>query len=178
MAIQILTSFQDAYGYFNNLAYLQSALNTDAVAFKGPVNNYAPVIVFDNTARVYDFTRKAGSRVREDMTTYLNNVKVPPGLQMGDVQKIRAAFDCLFNYYEYKGNLEIVTQKKSRSISMLIFNHAQQYVAHVYFNSTSVRTGPQQFDVNVALTCQRYTYFPMQQTNYEAVLEALQNLHV
>lgn len=178
MAIQIdiLTSFQDAYGYFNNLAYLQSALTKGDVVFQGPVNNHAPVIPFDNTARVYDFTRRAGSKVREDMTTYLNNVL--PGLQMEDLQRVRAAFDCLFNYYEYKGNLKIVTQQKAESISMLIFNHAQQYVAHVYFNSTSVKTQIQQFHVNVALTCQRYTYFPIQPTNYGAVLEALQNLHV
>ena len=87
------------------------------------------------------------------MTTYLSSATVLPGLQMKDLQDIRAAFYCLFNYYGYKGILEQVNQQKSQSISMLIFNHAQQYVAHVYFNSTSVRTGLQRFDVHEDLTC-------------------------
>ena len=110
------------------------------------------------------------------MTTYLSGVL--PGLQMEDLQKIRAAFDCLFSYYEYKGFLDHVNQQRPQSIAMLIFNHAQQYVAHVYFNSTSVRAALQQFDVNAALTGQRYTYFPLQATDYNAVLQALQKLHV
>lgn len=176
MAIQILTSVQDAYGYFNNLAYLKHGLVSGSLHFQGQVNTHTPTIVFDNTARVYDFTRTAGARVREDMTTYLSGVL--PGLQMEDLQKIRAAFDCLFNYYEYKGFFDHVNQQRPQSIAMLIFNHAQQYVAHVYFNSTSVRTALQQFNVNVALTCQRYTHFPLQATDYNAVLQALGNLHV
>lgn len=176
MAIQILTSRQDTFHYYDNLAYLRRALNEGDVAFQGQVSNWNPTIGFANTARVYDFTRKAGSKVRDDMTTNLSNVL--PGLQAEDPAKIRAAFDCVFNYYEYKGFLDHVNQQRPQSIAMLIFNQAEQYVAHVYFNSTSVRSGLQQFDVNVAMTCQRYTYFPLQETNFDDILQALQNLHV
>lgn len=113
------------------------------------------------------------------MTTYLAGVL--PGLAVGDPQKIREAFDCLFNYYAYKGYLDQVGQQRAESMKMLIFNAnaAPQYVAHVYFNITSRRTGPQQFTVTgIALTCQRFTHFPIQQTDFAVVLQALQNLHV
>jgi len=175
MPIEIVSSRQDALCYYDNLAFLRRALNERKVVFQGQVNNWNPAITFANTARVYDFTRKAGSRVREDMTTNLSNVL--PGLQM-DRGKIRAAFDCLFNYFEYKGFLDHVYQQRAESIAMLIFNQAEQYVVHVNFNSTSVRSGLRQFDVHVAMTCQRYTYFPLQATKFDVVLQALQNLHV
>jgi len=176
MPIDIVTSRQDSFRYPVNLAFLRRALNEKNVVFQGQLNNWTdPVITFANTARVYDFTRKAGSTVRESMTN--NLCAVLPGLQR-DRGKIRAAFDCLFNYYEYKGFLDHVYQQRGQSIEMLIFNQAGQYVAHVNFNSTSVRSGLRQFDVHVAMTCQRYTYFPLQATNFDVVLQALQNLHV
>lgn len=62
----------------------------------------------------------------DDMTTYLSNVHVLPGLQMGDLQKIRAAFDCLLNYYENKGLKDNFSHQRPQSIAMLIFFEDEQ----------------------------------------------------
>ena len=181
MAITILTSIQDDFGYYNNLAFLQRGLQVAdqeaRIYFQGYVNDYTPeAMVFDNKGRLYDFTRSAHSDIREGMTTYLSGVL--PGLEEADRGKIRGAFDCLFNYFSYKGFLDQVGQQRAESMKMLIFNEAQQYVAHVYFNVTSRKTGRRQFTVTAALTCQRYTHFLLQDTDFEAVLQALQNMHV
>ena len=177
MAITILTSIQDDFGYYNNLAFLQRGLQEGGIQFQGGVNNHVPnAFVFDKKGRLYDFTRSAQSDVREDMTTCLS--RVLPGLTPADLGQIRGAFDCLFNYYLYKGFLDQVGQQRAESMKMLIFNAAQQYVAHVYFNVTSRKTGPVQFTVTAALTCQRYRYFQLQDTDFAAVLQALQNMHV
>ena len=177
MTIRILTSIQDDFGYYNNLAFLQRGLEEGRIQFQDVVNNYTPnAIVFEQKGRLYDFTRSAQYDIREDMTTYLSGVL--PGLTMADLAQIRGAFDCLFNYYLYKGFLDQVGQQRAESMKMLIFNAAQQYVAHVYFNVTSRKTAPLQFTVTAALTCQRYTYFQLQDTDFAAVLHLLQNMHV
>ena len=177
MAITILSSIQDDFGYYNNMAFLRRGLQEDRIKFVGVVNNYTPeAIVFDNKGRLYDFTRSAQCYIREDMTAYLSGVL--PGLTTADLAQIRGAFDCLFNYYTYKGFLDQVGQQRAESMKMLIFNEDQKYVAHVYFNVTSRKTASQQFTVTAALSCQRYTYFKVQDTNFTAVLQALQNLHV
>ena len=180
MAITIVTSIQDDFGYYNNLAFLRRGLQVAdeeaRIHFRGNVNNHTPEIVFDGKVRVYDFTRSAQCRIRKDMTAHLGGVL--PGLQEADLEQIRGAFDCLFNYYSYKGFFDQVGRQRTESMKMLIFNEAQKYVAHVYFNATSRRTGPRQFTVTASLTCQRYTYFPFEDTNFEAVLQALQNMHV
>ena len=182
MAITIFTSIQDDFGYYTNLAFLRRGLRADDeeahIHFLGNVNNHTPQIVFDEKGRVYDFTRSAQCRIRENMTAHLGGVL--PGLQEADLAQIRGAFDCLFNYYSYKGFLDQVGQQRAESMKMLIFNEAQQYVAHVYFNAIFRRTGQEQFTVAAALTCQRYQYFQFEDTNFEAVLQALQNmgLHV
>ena len=67
-------------------------------------------------------------------------------------------------------------------MKMLIFNDAngdkaKQYVAHVTFSCNSHRAN-QQYTVYATLTCQHLTYFPLQKEDFEAVLEALQNLQV
>ena len=74
------------------------------------------------------------------MTTYLSGVL--QRLTMEDLAQIRGTLDCLFNYCLYKGFLDQVGQQGAESTKMLIFNAAQQYVAHVYFNVTSRKTGP------------------------------------
>ena len=68
-------------------------------------------------------------------------------------------------------------------MNILIFNHAngdqdQQYVAHVSLTCNTRRAAEQQFTADASLTCQRYTYFPLQEEDFEAVLQALQNLNV
>ena len=177
MAITILSSIQDDFGYYNNMAFLRRGLQEDRIKFVGFVDNYTPeAIVFNNKGRLYDFTRSAQCYIREDMTAYLSGVL--PGLTTADLAQIRGAFDCLFNYYTYKGFLDEVGQQRAESMKMLIFNEDQKYVAHVYFNVTSRKTASQQFTVTAALSCQRYTYFKVQDTNFTAVLQALENLHV
>ena len=185
MNIEILTSIQDQLAFINTKAYLQSALKRDVVRFldqdpAGKPYSYTPPPFVFNTIRVYDFARSARARIRNDVSTYLNNVL--PGLQMGNYPKIRALFECLFNHYEYEEYFNQNNQHKSQLVEMLIFNHIERYVAHVYFKSTSSRTWPSpQYTVIVALTCHRYTYFPLQATNYstlDAVRGALENLHL
>ena len=98
MAFTLLTSIQDDFGYYMNLAFLQRGLQEGHIHFQGMVNDYAPAAeVFNDKNRLYDFTRSAQSYIRENMTTYLSTVL--PGLAMADLAQIRGAFDCLFNYY-------------------------------------------------------------------------------
>lgn len=182
MVIQILTSTQGDLAYYENRGFLRGALEAGHVKFQGEVHNHAPnAIVFDDKHRIYDFTRSAKSTIREDMTAYLR--RVLPGIQQQDLPEIQEAFDCLFNYHAYKRYLEQVDQQRDESMYMLIFNdadgdEAQQYVAHVSFSSISRRTAPEQFTVNATLTCQRFTYFQLQEIDAEVLLQDLQNLHV
>lgn len=177
MAITILTSIQDDFRYYNNLGYLRREREEGHIQFQGGVHSHEPAINFP-TARVYDFTRSATARIREDMTDFLNGADVLPGLANEDLRRIREAFGPLFNYYAYKDYLNQVGQQRPESMKMLIFNEAHGYVAHVCFNCTSHKIGEGQFRVEVALTCQRFTFFQLQEMEFEAFLQALQNLHV
>ena len=189
MVIQVLTPIFDDFRYYSNLSYIRRALEEDEVAFIGVVNNYAPEAFVFNKARIYDFTRLAKFTIRDNMTTYrilqyLNQPNVLPGLNLEDYETIKEPFDCLFNYQEYKTSLEQANPQRAESMKMLIFNGAdgnqdQQYVAHVTFSCNSHRAvGQRQFTVNTTLTCQRFIYFPLQGEDFDAVLQALQNLHV
>ena len=176
MAITVLTSIQDNVDYHNNRRYLEKALKEDLVKFddnKGV--NEPETFVFDNKKRVYDFTRSAKAEIRDDMTKYLK--RVLPGLSSRGLDKIRGAFDCLFNYHdEYKESLKEVNGKRSESMKMLVFNKRGEdndYVAHVKFNSTSRRTKAKQYTVDVALSYECFTYFPVQETSAEYVFETL-----
>ena len=101
-----------------------------------------------NKARVYDFSRTAKAKIREEMVSYLSSVL--PGSV--DVQYIRGQFDRLFSKAGYKGFLEEDGQMRSEWLLMQIpvYNGgALQSVAHVYFDSLTHRTGPLQFTVRV-----------------------------
>lgn len=104
-----------------------------------------------NKARVYDFTRTAKARIREEMVSYLSNV-LPASV---DVQYIRREFDHLFTYQAgYKGYLERDGEMRSEWLMMQIpvYNGGVlQSVTHVYFDSLTHRTGPLQFTVQVRL---------------------------
>ena len=98
MVIQVLASIFDDVGYYYNLGYLRRALQDDTVAFIGVVNNHAPeTFVFNNKTRIYDLTRSAKSTIRENMTSFLNQPDVPPGLQAEDQQMIKEPFEFHFN---------------------------------------------------------------------------------
>lgn len=104
-----------------------------------------------NKARVYDLTRTARARIRDEMVSYLSNVL--PGSV--NVEYIRGEFDRLFTYQAgYKGFLEEDGQMRSEWLLMQIpvYNGgALQSVADVYFDSLTHRTGPLQFTVQVRL---------------------------
>ena len=166
MVIQVVASTFDDYPYYWNLSYLRRALQNDEVAFIGVVNNYAPEEFVINKGRVYDFTRTAKAAIRDKMTTHLLQPNVLPELEVGDHETIKEPFDCLFNYLGYKTRLEQANSKRAESMRMLIFNdangnQAKQYVAHVTLSCNSHREN-QQYTVYATLTCQRYTYFPLQ----------------
>lgn len=175
--IRIVSSREDpSFRYYHNLAFLRNGLESHTIHFQGFVNNHAPQAFVFNAGRIYDFTRTAKAQVRENMVAYLCGVL--PRLQQEDHQIIREAFDSLFDYHTYKGYLDIVGQQRCEPLNMLVFDHNQEYVAHVQFNSTIVRNAPGQFTVNAILTCQRFTYFELQEAALGDVLEALKNLHV
>ena len=182
MVIQVVSSNVDDFRYYWNLSYIRNGLQNDEIAFIGVVNNYAPKAFEFNTGRVYDFTRTAKAEIRDKMTTHLLQPDVLPGLEVRFHEMIKEPFDSLFNYQGYKTRLEQANSTRDESMKMLIFNdangnQAKQYVAHVTFSCDSHRAS-QQYTVYTTLTCQRYTYFPLQVDDFEAVLQALQNLHV
>ena len=184
MVVQVVYSVIDNFGYYYNLGYLRSALERNGVAFI-EVNVHAPpALEFDNKARIYDFTRSAKKQIRDNMSAYLNQPNVLPGLQAEDQEMIKEPFEYLFyNLQRYKESLAQVHQQQAESMHMLIFNDAngnqeEQYVAHVSFTCNSRRAAQQLFTVDASLTCQRFTYFPLQEEDFDAVLQALQNLHV
>ena len=171
--ITIVSSRQDPiFSYYNNLIFLRNELRNNAIHFQGLVNNHAPTFVY-NAGRIYDFTRAAKAEVRENMTAYLCGNDRLPGLQQQDHQIIREAFDCLFDYHTYKGYLDIVEQQRRESLNILVFDHNQQYVAHIQFNSTTARTKASTFTVDATLTCQRFTHFELQKADWEVVLKDL-----
>ena len=186
MAIQVRASTFDNLGYYYNEGYLRKALKQKTVRLEG-VNDHQPTEFVFNTARVYDFIRSAKSTIRDSMTTFLSQDDVLPGLQAEDRQMIKEPFECFFsNLTGYTRSLnQDPPQPQVESMNMLIFNDAdgdedQQYVAHVGFACNSRRITPQhaQFTVKASLACQRFTYFPLQEEDFEAVLQAVQNLHV
>ena len=78
--------------------------------------------------------------------------------------------------------LEQANSQRAESMKMLNFNDAngdkaKQYVAHVTFSCNTHRAN-QQYFVYATLTCQRYTYFPLQEEDFDAVLQALEDLHM
>lgn len=173
----IVSSRQDpTFNYYDNLAFLRNGLKKGKIHFQGFVNSHEPTFDYEKR-RIFDFTHSAKAEVRKDMTSHLCDI-LPPGLGQRDRQSIREAFDCLFDYHTYKGYLERVRQQRRESLQMLVFDHNQKYVAHVQFKSTTVRDGADRYTVNATLTCQRFTYFPLQETDLDDILGALENLHV
>lgn len=167
MGIRILTFIKVVPNpsYKFNLDYLRRGLEEGRIKFQGDVNTYAPeAFVFKNSSTFY-FTLSANPKIREDMTTHIS--RVLPGLEVKDLEMILDQFRSLSSL-AYEGKLDQVGKQDTVLMKMLIFDEAEdaervgRYVAHVDFKSISRRTEPQQFTVNVVLTCQRFTYFPLQ----------------
>ena len=178
MTITILSSIQNNLDYYNNRAYLECALQKGVVQFLDPPYICTFEKVFINKTRLYDFTRSAKATIRDEMVTHL--IYALPGVSIaGDIQMIRAALNsCFFNYQEYKEYFYQGSPQLFESMEMLVFNAVQQYVALVRVACTSCLTGPAEYTVFATLTCQRFTYFPVQPTNVEAVLQALKQMYL
>ena len=67
-------------------------------------------------------------------------------------------------------------------MNMLIFKEPlgveRGYVALVKFNSVTRRNRDRQYTVNATLTCQRFSYFELQESTLDELLEKLQDLKV
>ena len=169
--------------YYDNRDFLKKGLEIGKIDFQDDVKSHERTFDYRKKNRICDFTRSAKTDVRENMTTHLCDM-LPPGLQQRDreIQKIREAFACLFEYQRYKNCVKEKGQQKSESLRMLIFNHKQEYVAHVQFSSTTVRDGADRYTVNATLTCQRFTYFPLQNPGVDLddilLIRPMENLHV
>ena len=115
------------------------------------------------------------------MTYYLIQPDVLPGLQAEDRVRIQEPF--YSSRLEYNTSLNEFHTHQDESMYMLIFKDAnghqnQQYVAHVGVTCTSRRVKKQQFTVEAFLTCQRFTYFPLEEVNFQSVFQTFLNIRV
>ena len=151
---------------------------------EGQPHDHKKEFVFDDKARIYDFTRTAQATVPEDIVCFLSQPDVLPGLQEEGKEETKQIFGCLFNYLKYKNHLQRISDRQDASMSMLIFNDRNgegdqpPYVVHVSFDSVSRRTADRQFTVNVTLSCQRLTYFEAQNEDFDAIKKALRDIHL
>lgn len=169
---QIVSSVREpTFQFYDNLYYLKNGLSDEDIHFQGHVLSYTPdTFVYDDKWRTYDFTRSANADVRDDMASVLREwLSGLPKAQS------REAFDYLFDYHNYKEYLKKVGNQRAESMSMLIFKWPW-YVALVKFNSVTRRNCFHQYTVDATLTCQRFSYFELQETTLDEVLEELQNL--
>ena len=174
---QIVSSRQESsYLYYVNRAYLEKGLSNDQIHPQGDFENHSPQAFEFQTASVSNFTKSAKARVRDYMVGAL--LKWLPALPKSRCQE---AFDCLFNHHYYREYLSGVGQTKAESVFMLIFvnqSPTERYVAHAQFSCISKRNERNTYTVNANLSCQRYTYFELKQTDLAEVLRALQNMHM
>ena len=172
--VKIVSSVREpTFQYYDNLAYLRNGLSNDEIQFQGYVVNHAPPAFVFNSGRVFDFVRSARAKVRKNMAEFLCRL-----LSRLPKEECNDALDCLFQYYHYRDSLTVGTEKRE-SMTMLIFdNETRGYVAHVQFSCVSRQIDQTTFTVNATLTCQRFSYFELQETDFDEMLEALQNLHM
>ena len=171
---QIVSSVREpTFQFYDNLYYLKNGLSNEDIHFQGHVRSYTPnTFVYDDKRRTYDFTRSANADVRDDMASVLRDWL--PGLPN---TQSREAFDYLFDYHHHKEYLKEVGNQRAESMNMLIFKK-RGYVALVKFNSVTRRNRVHQYTIDATLTCQRFSYFELQETTLDEVLEELQNLKI
>ena len=172
---QIVSSVQGLpFQFYDNLNYLMNGLSNGQIHFQGTVHSYTPnTFVYDNKRRLYDFTRSAKADVRNHMASMLCY-----WLPMLPNAQSREAFNYLFNYLHYKEHLKGVGNQRAESMYMLIFNKPHGYVALVKFNIVTGRNGLHQYAVNATLTCQLFSYFELQKSTPDEVLQKLLNLTI
>jgi len=89
---------------------------------------------------------------------------------------VKLSITCFSNYHHYKEYLKEVGNQRAESMNMLIFKKPHGYVALVKFNIVTRRNGGHQYTVNATLTCQRFSYFELQESTLDELPEKLQNL--
>ena len=174
--VQIVSSIREpTFQYYDNLAYLRNGRSNDEIQFQGYVVPHTPpTFEYNNKRCVYDFVRSAGAEMRNEMADFLSGL-----LQELSKERCKGALGGLFAYHHYKKALKRVGARKDESMKMLIFdNENRRYVAHVQFSSVSRRIDQSRYTVDVTLACQRFSYFELQETDFNEILKALQNLHV
>lgn len=186
MPIQIVNSRDDDFRYIFNLGHLRAAqAKGDVRLEKTSTDMFPNAFEFPTKKRVYDFVRTARTQIREATVAKLANPDVLPGLKEEDMEEVREVYEQLFNYQKHKSSLINDGDKREESVHMLIFKsnrdseiqNDQPYVAHVSFASVSKKTRPDRFEVSVSLSCLRFSYFPMQEDDFDAILKALERLN-
>lgn len=183
MVIQILTSVEDNFAYGYNLGYLRRAIQRREVHLDGQPYNHHPAPQTFTKRSVYFFTRTAKATIRDNIVKELSRPDVLPELQREGEQKLKKIFGRLFNNDTYKDELKVIGSSQEESMNMLIFNDRNgqddqgRYAAHVSFLCISRKTGSDMYEVEVTLSCQRVTYFEKQDEDFEAFLQALDNLY-
>jgi hypothetical protein len=151
-------------------------LTDESVHFDGQANVHEPQFNFD-CGRIYDFVRKAKAKIGEAMTDHLSGIL--PGIGQNTREDLRTTFERLFAYHAYKHYpLTLQGQSRGESMKLFVFNPPDNYVAHVCFNCTTMKGAGDKYTVSTAMTCHKYTTFECQDTGIEAILIAIQNLHV
>ena len=175
----VVSSRDDDFLYYDNLAYLRKGVKEEKIQFVDYADVHEPPEIPFEVKRTYDFTRTAKAKIREKMTSHLMDVLNPPATLKEQFRaQLRTAFDCLYDYRAYKGSVDKVGQQRHESLYMLIFfNHEdRQFVANVTLSSITARSDDNQYTVNVALVCQRFSYFPLQETDIQQLVETLKRL--
>ena len=171
---QIVSSVRESAIHFHkNLCYLKNGLSNGEIHFQGIFHHdEPPAFVYDNKTRVYDFTRTAQANVRDDMARRLRG-----WLRGLPTEQSREVFDYLFDYHHYKEYLNVVGKQRAESMKMLIFRRPdrvnQGYVALVQFSCTSKRHSDILYTVNATLTCERFSYFELQEGSVDQLVEQL-----
>ena len=176
----VVSSRDGDFLFYDNWAYLLEGLKAGNIHFLGNEDVHKPQPFLFDANSIYDFTRKAKARIRENMTSHLIGVLNPPAATQEKIHaQICAAFDCLYAYHAYKGSLKILGQRRDESLHMLIFcgDGNTQFVAHVALESITILRASNQYQVDLTLVCHRCSYFPLQETDIQQVLQGLQRLH-
>ena len=161
MAVIIVIAQQDSLAYFKNINLLQQGLRNNQIDLNGQVETYDPGPQSFLHRSVYDFSRTA----KEKLTQLLVNC-VDSFLSGLNRQQVTGAFDTFFHYDYFTDYLDNCGQKRYETMNMLVFNPTMLgYMAQIDFKTMAVRgpargNGYNDFTVHIAVTCQRYTYFP------------------
>ena len=152
--ITVLT--ESDFRFSDNLKYLESGLQQGSLCFQG-FKVHQESFIFKTTL-LWHFTRSARAKIREAMTTFLVKELGRPEFSCELQEHLRAAFNTPYNYWNYKSG----TTDESLRMMIFVYNHGEQFVADVTFNTNTFISAPGQYVVAVTLVYHRFTYFQLQ----------------